>query len=512
MQSMTFGDSFEGGCSDRVRIHSKDVTVKNRTLKIVSPKSDGNNCLLQCFKMHLGKKGNQMKSASIRKELGIYEGKIHFTMVPLVASYFGVGHILMNDKHEILSQNDPESENCCHIMLSADHYYLVYRKEYDWCHECGRKFDMAKKHVCNSHCVSYKNRFLDGKKDVVFSKNIQEKEIIDDDSMIFFDLETFQDGAFHVPYACGYCIGNGEVKKDYGKNCMNNFINLLCSVKGKTICAYNGAGFDFYMLINRLVDKGIEIDTKSFILSNGALLSFHFNGNKVFDLYRFIMTGLDKACKDYKIENKKLKFDVCKVQSWEDVDKYKDEVYPYLEYDVKSLRELFFTFNKSMFEMEKINITSYITLSHMGYSIWTSSLKSVHEIPTLDKYNFIKKGTYGARCYPQKRNFKSQHYESVINKKMSQKELLQTGDFIYNADATSLYPASMKGFEHCKVSYPVGRSRWSNAPELDFEAGCIGYYEIEFTCPKRIRVPVLPRKTEIGGLEWSLGSSITKKD
>ena len=98
---------------------SKDVTVKNRTLKIVSPKSDGNNCLLQCFKMHLGKKGNQMKSASIRKELGIYEGKIHFTMVPLVASYFGVGHILMNDKHEILSQSDPESENCCHIMLSA---------------------------------------------------------------------------------------------------------------------------------------------------------------------------------------------------------------------------------------------------------------------------------------------------------------------------------------------------------------------------------------------------------
>ena len=41
-------------------------------------------------------------------------------------------------------------------------------------------------------------------------------------------------------------------------------------------------------------------------------------------------------------------------------------------------------------------------------------------------------------------------------------------------------------------------------PKKEFEAGKCGLYEIFFTCPKDIVVPILPRKTVLGGLEWSL--------
>ena len=38
-------------------------------------------------------------------------------------------------------------------------------------------------------------------------------------------------------------------------------------------------------------------------------MSFTFgDGNKVFDLYLFIMSSLDRACKDFKINNAKSSF------------------------------------------------------------------------------------------------------------------------------------------------------------------------------------------------------------
>ena len=40
--------------------------------------------------------------------------------------------------------------------------------------------------------------------------------------------------------------------------------------------------------------------------------------------------------------------------------------------------------------------------------------------------------------------------------------------------------------------------------EKEFKNGKYGFYEILFECPKNIVVPVLLRKTENGGLEWSL--------
>jgi hypothetical protein len=114
-----------------------------------------------------------------------------------------------------------------------------------------------------------------------------------------------------------------------------------------------------------------------------------------------------KVNKAYNIKNHKMKFDVLKIQSWELAEKYRDEVEPYLKYDVLSLSELFFTFNDSIYQNDSVNITKYITLSNMAYSLWQKTLTDLVEIPTMDKYDFIKRGTYGARTYPNQKKFKS---------------------------------------------------------------------------------------------------------
>ena len=396
-------------------------------------------------------------------------------------------------------------------MLKKNHYYIVDVTEFQKCDCCGERLRCDNiTHTCNPKIVTYHRNKICRKNDFVSIINCQDAEKIKDDSMIFFDLETVQDITCHVPYACGFSVGNGEVMINYGKDCMDNFIDLLLKSENKTICAYNGAGFDFYILLNKLVDRGIDIE--NMILSNGALLSFKFGAkgkqNKVFDLYRFIASSLDKACKDYKIENVKMKIDILKVKSWDDSEKYKNEILPYLKYDVLSMRELFYTFNNSVFERDQVNITKYVTLSHMAYSIWSSSLEYLIEIPDMEKYKFQKKGCYGARCYPNQRQYKSKHYDKIINGKMTYRELLKSFDYMYNADATSLYPSSMCGFELCKVKYPIGKSRWSNNPEQEFKNSKCGYYTVEFICPKNIRIPILPRKKNINGvlcgLEWSL--------
>ena len=88
---------------------------------------------------------------------------------------------------------------------------------------------------------------------------------------------------------------------------------------------------------------------------------------------------------------------------------------------------------------------------------------------------------------------------------MSYEELKETNEFIYNADVKSLYPASMAGVDGLlEVQYPTGKSRWSDKPDEEYKNNKYDFYEIHYTAPKDIIIPILPRKTSMGGLEWSL--------
>ena len=74
--------------------------------------------------------------------------------------------------------------------------------------------------------------------------------------------------------------------------------------------------------------------------------------------------------------------------------------------------------------------------------------------------------------------------EYISNAKFDNyEEFIDSNDFIFNADVSSLYPTAMAGFKHLYVKYPIGISRWNNQPEMEFENKKYGFYEIEYVPP-----------------------------
>ena len=103
-------------------------------------------------------------------------------------------------------------------------------------------------------------------------------------------------------------------------------------------------------------------------------MQYSFNGNKMFDLYKNIITSLDKACKDYGIspDKDKLEFDHTKINNWDDVEKNKDEVVNYLKRDLISMKKLFYKLNKEVYKMQGVNITDYLTSSALTFDCFRS--------------------------------------------------------------------------------------------------------------------------------------------
>lgn len=496
-----------GGCRNGKSVVNKLKVSSTKLIKLQCLKSTNNNCLIQCFIKGCTLKGNQVKADIVRQKVGLpLNTKIHLSDIPKISDYFQKGYILINQNYDIIGQKKyKDPTDYLLLYLKDEHYYLAEVIEtLEKCPICGDQNIKTKTHKCNLKQTSFYQKQKCKKHNMVSVRNI-EKPKINYDDVIHFDLETFQPTTHHEPYACGWY--NKEYKVKYGKDCIDTFIADISKMEKKIISAYNGSGFDFFMLIRKITDMGITVE--DIILTNGKVMTFKFgNENRIFDLYLFINSSLDKACKDFKIKNAKSSFDHTKIKTWDDVDKHEKEVLPYLKLDVLGLKELFETFSDMIYEMKHINITNYVTLSHMAYEIWASMLTNVVEIPNnLEKYDFIKQGTYGGRCYPMQKRFKSKHYDDVVNKNMTYKQLLETGDFIFNADATSLYPASMKGTEHLQISYPTGNSRWSNNPNEEWKNGKIGFYKITFCPPKDIRTPILPRKINLG-IRWSLEDGV----
>lgn len=500
-----------GGCSERHK-NTREKLDKNTTIIIRSYQSKNDNCLIQCFNQFY--KTNNTKASTVRKELGIPEGKIDISFIPKLSEYYNnkfdkqYGYQLLNENLQFIYFN--KQAEYIKLLLRNEHYFVFEYLNYKQCEHCGQRLkEENDTHVCNFKMKNYRRM---KKKDRTFVRymNITEDKIIDYNTVVHWDLETFKEKQDkHTTYASGYSEGK-KVIIHYGKEAMKQTIDRFATYKNKIISAYNGSGFDFYFLVEELSNRGIKVE--NMINSNGKLMSFTFGeNNKVFDLCLYLTCSLDKACKDFKVKNKKSTFEHSKMTCWDDVETYRNEVEPYLNLDVLALKEVFETFNNMMYEKFKVNITSYMSAGQLGYSIWLSTIDKDIEIPSLEKYDFIKLATYGARCYPQKKTYKSTKWDE-LRKEYDGVELYnklkESKEYIFNADATSLYPASMAGFDLVKVAYPLGASRWSDNPDKEYKNNKIGVYEVEFVAPKKLRVPILPTRRMMGnrcvGINWSL--------
>lgn len=531
-----------GGCNEERTKMLSQVYSKNVKVKFIDHKSIENNCLLQCFNHAYGVAGNKLKSSSVRKSLGLKDGeKIHMDSIDDISKFYNSkfdkqkGYVLINPKFEILKFSHSairksdyqvgcdDRENIVQIMLRNDHYLSYEVVTYRVCDKCGEKLlSTNSTHKCAKEQASFYATKISKKHDIVKSVKIEE-ELIDYEKIVHFDFETFQpEGEYsHVPYACG--VYDGKYSVYYGKDTLDGVIDKFLTFEDRTLSAYNGSAFDYTFIVRALSNRGAIIE--NMIMKSGRIMSFTYRAkrnmkrNKVFDLYLFTMCGLAKACKDFKVsaDNQKGDFDHSKIRNWDDVETHKQEVLPYVKADVLGLKELFEIFNDMIYKLKKTNITRYITCSHMGYMFWQEMNSKIIEIPKdLTKMDFIGEAVYGGRCYPQQRTYESSMYADVKSGKLTYADVIgsKSKDFIYNADATSLYPASMSGFKEMKVKYPIGFSRWSEEPKKEFDAGLMGFYQIDFIAPKDLRVPILPRRKlqkDVNiGVSWSLedGSGI----
>ena len=82
--------------------------------------------------------------------------------------------------------------------------------------------------------------------------------------------------------------------------------------------------------------------------------------------------------------------------------------------------------------------------------------------------------------------------------------MIDSKDFIFNADVSSLYPTAMAGNDFINVKYSIGESRLSENPEIEFNNNKYGFYEIQYEAPENINYPVLPMRMMNGGIQWNL--------
>lgn len=490
-----------GGCDGNE--HHKKIG----DLKVVSPKSKNNNCLFACIHHYLDiQSENKYIYEHTRKALHLSPGNlIKIEELDMIGKHYKITIALFNIEGVLVSQHNVGCEKVCNVMLyvsdNGQGHYVLIEGQVSLCEKCGKHW--IKKHKCNLRRQMWINR-MSGKRNVI-PANVNREVKHDDSNMFYFDLETFKDVGTDAitPYAVGwYC--NNEYQQRYGKDSWSEFYEYAKQQKNKILCAYNGSSFDFHFLMNQLVMDGEEI--KDMIMSNGRIMTFTFGENiRCWDLCLFTLSPLKNACKDFKVsaENEKTEFDHFKMTSWDKVEEYRPEVEPYLKRDVMGMKEVYEKFSDMVFQIFKVHMVEYITLSSMSYAIWTSTLNGKAdflEIPDSAKYDFIRMSLFGGRTYPMMREFTSKQYYDIVENaddKEKLKGIYNTmDDWIFNADATSLYPTAMVEYK-----YPMGIGKWLDNPT---DISKMGFYDVDVECNQELIVPVLPEKKTDGGISWNL--------
>jgi len=478
-----------GACDGREHHHAIG------DLKVCSPKSKGNNCIFACMN-HASK--STFKNDHTRKLLGFSEGTpISVDQLEAVAKFYKRTIRLCNEYGErVMDYN--VGFDVVSIVLYFGHYVLM-EGEYKWCQKCQVQY--LKSHTCNKKTVLWVAKNKKGE-NVVVPRKIHQTEAFDKKDIIFYDIETFKNGdeLSITPYAVSWWV-DGELHTQYGEGCFDRFLDIVLTYENKYITAYNGAGFDFHFLAKTLLARGLKIT--DLIMNGGSILTMKFGNNlKMWDICRFTLSSLADACKAFGVRDDQAKtsFDHHKIKSWSDVLKYESEVRPYVQQDVIAMMAVFDGLNEMFFEMFDVHIVKFLTLSALSYSIWTTMFDAEYlEIPDGRKYDFIRESLFGGRTYPMRREYTSKHYSDLMavkDDKVALKEMYsKLEDYVFVADVSSLYPASMKQYK-----YPTGKGKWDMNPT---SISKIGIYEVDLEVPKSLIVPILPRR-EKGRVIWDL--------
>lgn len=316
-----------------------------------------------------------------------------------------------------------------------------------------------------------------------FNKTVQR-----DHKIGVFDIETHK---WIHPYAVGFFDGE-NYSEFLGGNCIKDFINEVVRKKyrGYRIYAHNGGKFDFNFLMEVLKSKNFNVNmifqgsrclllklyTQVYRNDDGAIT--HSNVIQFVDSISLLKFGLDALTKDFDVEHKKLNF----------MDKKGDErdyeylyrlylekdkrFYDYLKNDVYGLYEVLMKFKKLIMENN----------GQMGMTIASTSLKTFQTgylqkkicMTNRESNDEMKKGYYGGRTEIFRLFLPEDKYRCY--------------------DVNSLYPYVMFNND-----FPISKPKTIHNPTKTMIKELCGITECAIVTPKKMYLPVLPYKLNIGG-------------
>jgi len=338
-------------------------------------------------------------------------------------------------------------------------------------------------------------------------------------SYLFYDFETYVDNRTGQlkPYAMSYNFVSNDNKESgviLKDNIEDNIEKKIAEffmryLDNHVVClvGFNNSAFDDYILIDILSSHFKKL-SKVLLDSRSRILSAVYN-NKFFtkDLYRFLMTSLRKAAKNFKCDINKKSLDHRQVQDHVDngtftqyVDINKDSIIEYSLYDVLSLTELYFKVSKSFLKInENMSIDSSVTLSHMTMKAYKKYLMSLRDtskpmslpiVSTFEYDEIIRKAMIGGRC-------------QIFN-------LMEEKNYhVQSIDVVSLYPFVMmnKEFPYLPETY-VGHKTWKKALDKEwfiatdvFVENKFGIYEAEILSQPFDKV--VPKRNDDNTWDWA---------
>lgn len=361
---------------------------------------------------------------------------------------------------------------------------------------------------------------------IKFMDSIQ-RDLFKNSKYLTLDLETRTLNGVMEPYCVSIYDGK-EIKSFYvldfenGDEMLRNAIYYLMKRKydGYKVYIHNFSYFDAIFMIKTLSDLSDNIKP---VIRDGRIidLRFKFNlknssSNKNYtlyfrDSYLMLPSSLSKLAKQLKVENKSIfpyqfvnqenvsldyigktpelkYFNTLDEIAYEEYFKsyldsnwnLREETIRYCEQDVKTLYQVISKFSLKIFDLFRLNVHRFPTLSSLALGIFRSNYNlsmNQSKIPLITGkiYQDIKKGYTGGSVD----SFKPQ------------------GKNIYQYDVNSLYPYVMSNFP-----MPVGVPTYFEGDIFIKENRPFGIFEVEVESPLDLNVPILQTKfkTTNGGV------------
>lgn len=271
-----------------------------------------------------------------------------------------------------------------------------------------------------------------------------------------------------------------EPKVFCGKGALKSFVKRIQRLKG-ILWFFNGGRFDLYMLLEYFIMKGIVIDHENTLLSSNQIITLGlFTRPKksknvkrliIKDLAKFCPGSLHFNCVSTGIEDSEAKgsFDHNKVNSWEDVEKHKEERMKYAKLDVIAQSRVYEEAAKNYWRDYKLNMAKFVSLAQLSYAASTMFMPDniLFKVPryTFNRENGLEdkmRNAYrGGRIITTVPYWSSSQYshtmiDKIDNLDFTQQDFDSITDYLIYFDKVSLYPSVMYSQQ-----YPCGKMNYN---------------------------------------------------